>query len=620
MIVLGARVRRILLVVIDVFLINAAFVAALDIRFDGNVPEQYFNGYIDVALYFTVIFILSYFAFGLYKKIWQYASIDELLAIVYAVTVGTAASIAFIYFIEIRLPRSIFVLGWILNIVFIGSSRLGWRLFRERFFRKNVFRGGKPLLIVGAGDAGALLMRELKNGNGYGYNPVGFVDDDAEKQKKELMGLPVLGTREDIPDLVEEYSIQEIIIAMPSVPGAVIRKIVNICRSTGVKVSILPAIHSLMDGKVNFSEIREVQVEDLLRREPVKINLEEVSGYLKGKVALVTGAGGSIGSELCRQIIRFSPKSIILMGHDENPIFEIEQELKKSFPDKLIKSVITNIREKEKVNYVFDMYRPQVVFHAAAHKHVPLMELNPEEAVKNNVLGTKNVAEAADKVGTETFILISTDKAVNPTNVMGATKRVAEMIIQSMDKRSDTKFVAVRFGNVLGSRGSVLPVFKKQIAEGGPVTITHPDMTRYFMTIPEAVQLVIQAGAMAEGGEIFVLDMGKPVKIEDMARDLITLSGLEPDKDIEIVYTGIRPGEKLYEELLTAEEGTTATKHKRIFVAKPLDINTSELNKLINQLERLSLSCRREDILHTLKRLVPTYRAYENQELKQQVG
>jgi len=617
---LGARVRRILLVVIDVFLINAAFVAALDIRFDGNVPEQYFNGYIDVALYFTVIFILSYFAFGLYKKIWQYASIDELLAIVYAVTVGTAASIAFIYFIEIRLPRSIFVLGWILNIVFIGSSRLGWRLFRERFFRKNVFRGGKPLLIVGAGDAGALLMRELKNGNGYGYNPVGFVDDDAEKQKKELMGLPVLGTREDIPDLVEEYSIQEIIIAMPSVPGAVIRKIVNICRSTGVKVSILPAIHSLMDGKVNFSEIREVQVEDLLRREPVKINLEEVSGYLKGKVALVTGAGGSIGSELCRQIIRFSPKSIILMGHDENPIFEIEQELKKSFPDKLIKSVITNIREKEKVNYVFDMYRPQVVFHAAAHKHVPLMELNPEEAVKNNVLGTKNVAEAADKVGTETFILISTDKAVNPTNVMGATKRVAEMIIQSMDKRSDTKFVAVRFGNVLGSRGSVLPVFKKQIAEGGPVTITHPDMTRYFMTIPEAVQLVIQAGAMAEGGEIFVLDMGKPVKIEDMARDLITLSGLEPDKDIEIVYTGIRPGEKLYEELLTAEEGTTATKHKRIFVAKPLDINTSELNKLINQLERLSLSCRREDILHTLKRLVPTYRAYENQELKQQVG
>ncbi len=617
---MGARVRRILLVVIDVFLINAAFVAALDIRFDGNVPEQYFNGYIDVALYFTVIFILSYFAFGLYKKIWQYASIDELLAIVYAVTVGTAASIAFIYFIEIRLPRSIFVLGWILNIVFIGSSRLGWRLFRERFFRKNVFRGGKPLLIVGAGDAGALLMRELKNGNGYGYNPVGFVDDDAEKQKKELMGLPVLGTREDIPDLVEEYSIQEIIIAMPSVPGAVIRKIVNICRSTGVKVSILPAIHSLMDGKVNFSEIREVQVEDLLRREPVKINLEEVSGYLKGKVALVTGAGGSIGSELCRQIIRFSPKSIILMGHDENPIFEIEQELKKSFPDKLIKSVITNIREKEKVNYVFDMYRPQVVFHAAAHKHVPLMELNPEEAVKNNVLGTKNVAEAADKVGTETFILISTDKAVNPTNVMGATKRVAEMIIQSMDKRSDTKFVAVRFGNVLGSRGSVLPVFKKQIAEGGPVTITHPDMTRYFMTIPEAVQLVIQAGAMAEGGEIFVLDMGKPVKIEDMARDLITLSGLEPDKDIEIVYTGIRPGEKLYEELLTAEEGTTATKHKRIFVAKPLDINTSELNKLINQLERLSLSCRREDILHTLKRLVPTYRAYENQELKQQVG
>ena len=359
-----------------------------------------------------------------------------------------------------------------------------------------------------------------------------------------------------------------------------------------------------------------------MKREPVKTDLEEISGYLKNKVILVTGAGGSIGSELCRQIMRFDPKKLILLGHDENPIFEIEQELMKSFSGNKIKSVICSIREKEKVDYIFDLYKPQVVFHAAAHKHVPLMELNPEEAVKNNILGTRNVAEAAHKVKSEAFILISTDKAVNPTNVMGASKRVAEMIIQSLDKKSNTKFAAVRFGNVLGSRGSVLPTFKKQIAEGGPVTVTHPEMTRYFMTIPEAVQLVIQAGAFAKGGETFVLDMGEPVKIEDMARDLITLSGFEPDKDIEIAYTGIRPGEKLYEELLTAEEGTTATKHKRIFVAKSTKINFQELSKLINQLERLSFSCRREEIIHILKLLVPTYKTKlaQNDSSQQHVG
>jgi FlaA1/EpsC-like NDP-sugar epimerase len=401
------------------------------------------------------------------------------------------------------------------------------------------------------------------------------------------------------------------------VDGDNIRDILEICNKTGVKVNILPAIYSMMEGRIKLQDIREVQVEDLLRRDTVKINMEEICEYLRRKVVLITGAGGSIGSELCRQVVKFSPAKIILVGHDENPIFEIEQELGKYFDKEKIVSVIASIRCREKINYIFDWYKPDVVFHAAAHKHVPLMELNPEEAIRNNILGTENVAEAADRINCEKFIFISTDKAVNPTNVMGATKRVAEMFVQSLNERSKTEFAAVRFGNVLGSNGSVLPTFKRQIAEGGPVTVTHPDITRYFMTIPEAVQLVVQAGAIADGGEIFVLDMGEPVKILDMAEDLIKLSGLEPGKDIQIVFSGLRPGEKLYEELLTSEEGTKSTKHEKIFVTKPVDIDFKELNKSIAHLEKLSYMFNREEIVNKLQNVVPTYKAWEGRKLKQ---
>ncbi len=613
------NIRKIFLILIDMFLINAAFIASLLIRFDGIIPKEILNSYIQLSVYLTGIFLLFYFSLGLYKKMWQYASVEELLSIVKAVSIATVASIAFIYYIEIRLPRSFFILSWVLNILFIGGSRLVWRLFKEKYFNIRTLKGGKPVLLVGAGKAGAMIVRELKNGNGHGYNPVGFVDDSKEKQNQDLLNIPVLGTRDDIPQIVENYGVQEVIITMPSASGKTIREIVAMCNELGVKTNILPAIHSIVDGKVKVSELREIQVEDLLRREPVKTNLEDICQYINNNVVLVSGAGGSIGSELCRQIIRFSPKEIILLGHDENPIFEIEQELKKSFSEFKIKTVIANIREKGKIDFIFNLHKPNVVFHAAAHKHVPLMELNPEEAVKNNVLGTNNIANAADKYACDAFILISTDKAVNPTNIMGATKRVAEMIIQNLDIKSKTKFAAVRFGNVLGSRGSVLPTFKSQIAEGGPITVTHPDMTRYFMTIPEAVQLVIQAGAMAGGGEIFVLDMGQPVKIDDMARDLISLSGLEPDNDIKIKYIGTRPGEKLYEELLTAEEGTTSTKHNRIFVAKPIKIDSNELNNFIAMLKKLSFTINREEILITIKELVPTYNLSSKNENKKVV-
>ncbi|HHV64825.1 MAG TPA: polysaccharide biosynthesis protein, partial [Peptococcaceae bacterium] len=400
-------------------------------------------------------------------------------------------------------------------------------------------------------------------------------------------------------------NVDEIIIAIPSASADTIREIVEICKETkAASLKILPGVHDILSGKITVSPIREVQVEDLLGRDPVSVDLEEVAGYLKDQTVLVTGAGGSIGSELCRQIVKFNPEKLILAGHGENSIFDIEQELK----DYPVVTEIFDIKDETKVNLIFEKYKPSVVFHAAAHKHVPLMEGNPEEALKNNVLGTTNLAQAAHQTGVKTFVFISTDKAVNPTSIMGASKRIAEMVIQDFDRRSPTKFVAVRFGNVLGSRGSVIPTFKRQISAGGPVTVTDPRMTRYFMTIPEASQLVIQAGAMASGGEIFILDMGKPVKIIDLAKDLIRLSGLEPEKDIKIVFTGKRPGEKLYEELLTSEEGTTATKHKRIFVARPNNINSEQLFKVITTIRERGSYLSMGEIEDLIRELIPDFR------------
>lgn len=594
---------------IDALLINLALFLGFYLRFEGNLKGEYLlydTTHLEAAIVSTVVFLLLFHFFGLYRNIWRYASVGELLSVVYAVTLGTAIIVTVVYFIApLRLPYSVSVLFWLMVIVLTGGLRFSQRVRQENSIFSVRNKDQRKVLIIGAGDAGVLALRELKRRDFQEGLPVGFIDDSRSKINLHVQGFPVLGSREDIPEIVERYEVDEIIIAIPSASGDAIREIVEICKETrAASLKILPGVYDILSGKITVSTIREVQVEDLLGRDPVSVDLEEVAGYLKGQTVLVTGAGGSIGSELCRQIVHFAPSRLILTGHGENSIFDIEQELK-THP---VITEIIDIKDTAKVNLIFEKYKPAVVFHAAAHKHVPLMEGNPEEALKNNVLGTHNLASAADKNGVKTFVLISTDKAVNPTSMMGASKRIAEMVIQNFDQKSQTKFVAVRFGNVLGSRGSVIPTFKKQISAGGPVTVTDPNMTRYFMTIPEASQLVIQAGAMASGGEIFILDMGKPVKIVNLAKDLIKLSGLEPDKDIKIVFSGIRPGEKLYEELLTSEEGTSATKHKRIFVARPNHIDSELLAETVETIRERGSYLKREEIEERIRQLIPTFK------------
>jgi FlaA1/EpsC-like NDP-sugar epimerase len=458
-----------------------------------------------------------------------------------------------------------------------------------------------------------MVIREMQGHNGFSYMPVVVVDDDRRKHKANIHGVPVKGDKNKIIELVEKYNVSEIIIAMPSATKQDRLEIINICKQTKCKLKTLPGMYELINDKVTIRKIRNVSIEDILGREEVKLNTEEISDYTKDKVILITGGGGSIGSELCRQLAKFQPRKLLILDIYENNAYDLQNELKNTYKDELdFEIIIASVRDKVRLREVFDKYKPDVVFHAAAHKHVPLMESNAVEAIKNNVFGTLNVAQCADESGVKKFVLISTDKAVNPTNVMGATKRVAEMIIQSLDKQSKTEFVAVRFGNVLGSNGSVIPLFKKQIAMGGPVTVTHPEITRYFMTIPEAAQLVIQAGAMASGGEIFVLDMGESVKIDDLARDLIRLSGYIPGVDIEIEYTGLRPGEKLYEELLLAEEGIKTTKYEHIFVAKPLDVSYSEMLSHINSIEDCMYDI--DNLKNCLSAVIGTYN-YINHEV-----
>lgn len=601
--------RSLALILLDIILINLAIFSSYYLRFDGAIPSEYKMTFIQTVGVGTFVYIAVFIFFGLYKKLWQYASIGELLSIVYANTVGTGIIVTIIYFsAPMRVAHTVAVLLWFLTIFLIGGSRFAWRILQENVFNPRGPGSQKQILIVGAGDAGVMIVREFKNRNFREGRPVGFIDDDLHKQQFELHGIPVLGTCQDIPKVVKNHNIDEIVLAMPSASGDAIRNIVEVCEQTTAEIKIMPAVFNVLSGTVDTKKIRKVQVEDLLGREPVKVNLEEVSGYLTGETVMVTGGGGSIGSEICRQITKFNPAKLVIVGQGENNIFDIEQELRNEYPGLNVETEILDIKDQAKVNLIFKRYKPGVVFHAAAHKHVPLMEKNPEEALKNNIVGTNNLAEAADTVGVKSFVLISTDKAVNPTSVMGATKRVAEMIIQSIDQRSETKFVAVRFGNVLGSRGSVIPTFKKQIEKGGPVTVTHPDMVRYFMTIPEAAQLVVQAGAIAKGGEVFILDMGQPVKIMDLAKDLIRLSGYKPDVDIPIQITGMRPGEKLYEELLTAEEGTTATKHQRIFVAKPNAIDEEKLEKLVYAIRESGSYFTKDQVVTYLQYVVPGFR------------
>lgn len=591
-------------VLLDAVILILMPILALMIRFEGVLPDKELTSLLGWLPIFVVISLAVFVAYGIYHRIWHYARVRDLIAIVGAVSLSVAMMFVVDVFMGMHIPRSIYVLTWMLTIGGIGMSRLAFKINWDNWTGHADAK--KQVLIVGAGDAGAMMVREIEQNDDAVLKIAGFIDDDPRKQGSKLSGFNVLGTTEEIVDICQKRSIDEIIIAMPSVSGDVVRRIAESCRQTGCEVKIMPSLFEMTDGHVNVRTLRDINIEDLLRRDPIHLDFAKITSYIAGKTVLITGAGGSIGSEISRQVSRVGAKEIILLGRGENSIYEIYQELKIKFPDQLYRTVIANITDKQRMTEVFAKYKPQVVFHAAAHKHVPLMEIQPAEAVKNNVFGTKNVAELADAYHSEIFVLISTDKAVNPTSVMGATKRCAELVLQEINQHSETKYVTVRFGNVLGSRGSVVPLFEKQIAAGGPVTITHPEMTRFFMTIPEAVQLVLQAGSQAEGGEVFLFDMGKPVKIRDMACDLIQLHGLKPNQDIKLVYTGLRPGEKLYEELLTSEEGTASTKHEKIFKAKINPLDTTELKR---DLDILANNRDTMTILQTIKRMIPTYKS-----------
>jgi len=568
---------------------------------------------ITFSIIYAVLMMPWLIANRIYRRIWSFASVGDMLSITRGISQGTflvwtVALVSYLLLERIVVPRSILLMAPIFSFLGIAGSRFVWRLMRDGYGRRRDER--RRVLIVGAGEAGFIIARELKSQRSQ-YYPAAFIDDNLKKKNLNLAGIPVVGDRYDIPEAVDKLNIQEIIIALPSAERSEISKIINICKTTNRVIKIIPSVSDLVNGKFTVSRLRSVDVEDLLGREPVSVDLSSIADYLKDRVVMVTGAGGSIGSELCRQIVNFEPSTLLLVGRGENSIYEIETELRVKLRDKRmhLQAVIADIQDVKRLKHLFETYRPHVVFHAAAHKHVPLMELQPVEAVKNNVLGTWNLVELAHQYEVERFVMISTDKAVNPTNVMGASKRAAEMIVQSKNSVSRTAFATVRFGNVLGSRGSVIPLFRKQIEAGGPVTVTHPDMVRYFMTIPEAVQLVVQAGALSEGGEIFVLDMGEPVKIVDLAKDLIRLSGFT-EKEIPIQFSGVRPGEKLFEELLTKEEGTRSTVHDRIFIARSEHLSQAEASAMI---EAFRAIVDRQDtvtpleVKHLLKQWVPSY-------------
>ncbi|MDF2884782.1 MAG: exopolysaccharide biosynthesis protein, partial [Clostridiaceae bacterium] len=559
--------------------------------------------------------------FDLYTRLWRYASIDELIATLKSVSLFTIEYSIVGYFLLhklfgyalYRFPYSILIISWMLNVVIIGGSRFFLRMVDNNSkYEKCNPTNSKNTLIIGAGDAGSMLIKELKKHKEVEEYPVAVIDDDLTKVGKKINGVPIVGDRTKIKEAIENYDIEEVIMAIPTIDTDNKKQIFDICKEFNVKLKTIPGIYEIVEGTVNISKIRNVNIEDLLGRESVKLDTAGIDEFIKGKVVLVTGGGGSIGSELCRQVAKFSPKKLIILDIYENNAYDLQMELNYSHPelDKFV--AIASVRDRNKIEAIFNKFKPDVVFHAAAHKHVPLMEDNPSEAIKNNVVGTLNVAECASEAGVKKFVMISTDKAVNPTNIMGASKRVCEMIIQSINNVSETEFVAVRFGNVLGSNGSVIPLFKKQIANGGPVTVTHPDINRFFMTIPEASQLVIQAGAMAKGGEIFVLDMGQPVKIVDLARDLIKLSGFEPGKDIKIKFTGLRPGEKLYEEILINKDILTKTAHNKIFVEKAQHFDFRELKDEIKKLETASKDINNENIFIAMEELVPTYTRKKN--------
>ena len=608
-------VRRFFLFLTDTFLLNACVYLSLIMRFDVgivSIEPQYTSNYVENMLPYTIISLLIFWGFRLYHSLWQYASIAEVYRIAEA-----CITVEIVHYVCNRiagnmLPRSCYFNAAIYLIIAICASRFMYRMIRTILNKYRNIKTSNNVMIIGAGEATNVIMREIQSSSYLANSHIAcIIDDDRRKVGKYIRGVKVVGTRDKIKDAAKLYDIDEIIFSIPSASNEVKRDILNICKETDCTLKILPGVYQMVDGEININSIRNVDVLDLLGRDPIEVDIESIMGYVKDKVIMVTGGGGSIGSELCRQLVSHKPKQLIIFDIYENNAYDIQQELKINYPDANVVTLIGSIRNVSRLESVFAQYKPDIVYHAAAHKHVPLMEVSPDEAVKNNVVGTWNVARMADKYGVKKFVMISTDKAVNPTNVMGATKRICEMIVQTYNEISKTDFVAVRFGNVLGSNGSVIPLFKRQIEAGGPVTVTDPNIIRYFMTIPEAVSLVLQAGAYAKGGEIFILDMGEPVKIDDLAKNLIRLSGYTLGVNMEIKYTGLRPGEKLYEELLMKEEGLQETDNKLIHIGKPIEFDKENF---FDNLEKLKEEAYSEtgNIRESLKKVVDTYHPNEH--------
>lgn len=599
---------------------------ALGLRLDGNLNLQEDIFQLGIAtILFLVVKLIIFWGFGFYRRYWKYASIEEgiyIITLMMGVVVIQTTLFNLLEMLLGELPQSLPILEGILSCIFVIILRFSVRVVERISHRQKISKNRERVLIIGAGSAGVSLVEDMQRNPQFGAYPVGFIDDDIKKQNIHLRGIPVLGNRQKISEVIKTLKIHKVIIAMPTVPGQTIREIVDICQNNGVQPSTLPGIYEILNGRVRVDSVRDIKIEDLLRREPIQTELERVAQFIKNKTVLITGSGGSIGSELCRQILRCHPAKIILIGHGENSVFNIQQELEKliqilknnhkSAPDVNIPQIYTfiaDIRVQSRLEHAFERFKPDVIFHAAAHKHVPLMELNPAEAITNNVMGTRNLLQVALQYNVEHFVMISTDKAVNPTNVMGASKRVAEMLVLQAAKESGKSYVAVRFGNVLGSRGSVVPTFQKQILAGGPITVTHPDICRYFMTIPEAVQLVLQASILGRSGEVLMLNMGEPVKIVDLAKALIHLSGYEVNKDIDIVFTGLRPGEKLFEELFIEGEEYENTEHEKLLVVKNASrIIPNSLNITVEKLLGVAARNDTNSIILLLSQLVAGYK------------
>ena len=605
------RIRVSLLLCYDIGAILISEYGALLIRFEFRpslIKEVFLESMLHYSFINVLCTLLIFSLFSLYESLWRYASVTELLNTVLACVLSSMVQVVGMYMLQYRMPRSYFILYLLILLPLMVAGRFSYRFLRIMKQRMYTDHLEQPIItmVIGAGDAGTLIIKEMQSSYHLKNKVVCVIDDNPQKKGTRILGLPIVGGRDKIPYAVKKYKIQEIVVAIPTIVPKDKKELLEICKETGCKLRILPGMYQLINEEVSISKLREVEIEDLLGREPVRVDMDSVLGYVQGKRVLITGGGGSIGSELCRQIAGHNPAQLIIVDIYENSVYDIQQELKMKYPNLNLVVLIGSVRNTHRINTIFQTYRPELVYHAAAHKHVPLMETSPNEAIKNNVFGTLNTARAAEENGCKRFILISTDKAVNPTNIMGASKRICEMIIQALDKTAKTEFVAVRFGNVLGSNGSVIPLFRKQIEKGGPVTVTDKNIIRYFMTIPEAVSLVIQAGAFARGGEIFVLDMGEPVKIDDLARNLIKLSGFRPDVDIKIKYTGLRPGEKLYEELLMDEEGLKKTAHEKIYIGKPIEF---EVDDFMEQLKKLKEEAYKDEgyIRKTVKELVNTY-------------